>query len=238
MSNLIGKVRAAIDTYNMIEESDKIAICASGGKDSIFLLWAMSQIQKYYPKKFDLVAITIDPCFNGEQTDFSELENFCSTLNIKYVVKRTQLGDLIFKTRQESNPCSLCARMRRGMLHDLAKELGCNKIALGHNLEDCVETFFMNLLNGGNIGCFSPKTYLSRKNIHMIRPLIFCEENKITAFVERKNMPVIKSTCPANGNTQRQTTKELVTALEKQYPSLRHKIIGALQRASIDEWGK
>ena len=238
MSNLIGKVRAAVDTYSMIDDSDKIAVCVSGGKDSIFLLWSLSQLQKYYPKKFTLAAITIDPCFNGKQSDFSAVEEFCTSLNIEYKIKRTQLGDLIFKTRQECNPCSLCARMRRGMLHDMAKELNCNKIALGHNLEDCVETFFMNLLNGGKIGCFSPKTYLSRKDLHMIRPLIFCEENKIAAFVERKRLPIVESTCPANGNTQRQATKELVLTLEKQYPNLRHKIIGALQRASIDEWGK
>lgn len=238
MSNLIGKVRAAIDTYHMIDNSDKIAVCISGGKDSIFLLWTLSQLQKYYPKKFDLTAITVDPYFNGQPADFSEVENLCKKLNVAYKIKNTQLGELIFKTRQESNPCSLCARMRRGMLHDMAKELKCNKLALGHNLDDSVETFLMNLLNGGKIGCFSPKTYLSRKDIYMIRPLIFCDENKITSFVQQKNLPVVASTCPANGNTQRQATKELISALERQYPNLRHKIIGALQRACIDEWGK
>ena len=238
MHKLISKVRAAIDSYGMICDNDKIAVCVSGGKDSVFLLYALAQIKTYYPKNFELTAMTIDPCFNGLESDFSELEKMCAKLNIEYVVKRTQLGDLIFNTRKESNPCSLCARMRRGMLHDLANSLNCNKIALGHNLEDCVETFFMNLLNCGKIGCFSPVTYLSRKKLHMIRPLVFCEENKINSAVKRKNLPVVESNCPANFNSNRQTTKELIFSLEKSYPNLRRKVIGALQRAAIDEWGK
>lgn len=238
MRNLIGKVRAAIDSYEMISENDKIAVCLSGGKDSIFLLYALNQIKAYYPKKFDLTAITIDPCFNNINTDYSETEKFCAALNINYVIKRTKLGDLIFNERKEKNPCSLCARMRRGMLHDLANELSCNKIALGHNLEDCVETFFMNLFNCGTIDCFSPVTYLSRKNLHMIRPLIFCEESKIISLVKRKSLPVVESSCPANFHTNRQTAKELIINLEKSYPNLRKKIIGAIQRADISGWGK
>ena len=238
MHNLIGKVRAAIDSYEMISENDKIAVCLSGGKDSIFLLYALNQIKAYYPKKFDLAAITIDPCFNNVNADYSETEKLCAELNINYIIKRTKLGDLIFNERKEKNPCSLCARMRRGMLHDLANELNCNKIALGHNLEDCVETFFLNLLNCGTIDCFSPVTYLSRKNLHLIRPLIFCEEAKIISLIKRKNLPVVESNCPANFQTNRQTAKELIFNLEKSYPNLRKKIIGALQRADISDWGK
>ena len=240
MPNLIGKVRAAIDSYEMISENDKIAVCLSGGKDSIFLLYVLNQIKTYYPKKFNLAAnlaaITVDPCFNGTNADYSETEKLCAQLNINYLIKRTQLGNLIFNERKEKNPCSLCARMRRGMLHDLANELNCNKIALGHNLEDCVETFFMNLLNCGTIDCCSPVTYLSRKNLYMIRPLIFCEEAKINSFVKRKSLPVVESSCPANFNTNRQTTKELIFNLEKNYPNLRKKIIGALQKADIPDW--
>ena len=236
MQNLIGKVRAALDTYNMISDGDKIAVCVSGGKDSIFLLNALSQIKNYYPKNFELVVITVDPCFNNKETDFSVVEALCKKLNIKYVIKRSKLGPLIFDERQESNPCSLCARMRRGILHNLAKELKCNKIALGHNFEDVAETFLMNLFNCGNIGCFSPVTYLSRKDLYMIRPLIFCEENKIISAVERNNLPVIKSDCPANGNTARQKAKELIINLEKDYPHLRKKIVGAMQRSEIDNW--
>lgn len=238
MHNLIGKVRAAIELYDMISDNDKIAICVSGGKDSIFLLYALAQIKTYYPKKFSLIAITIDPCFNNSKTDYTKIKNLCTQLNIPYIIKRTQLGNLIFNERKEKNPCSLCARMRRGMLHNLANELNCNKIALGHNLEDCVETFFMNLLNCGTIGCFSPVTYLSRKNIYMIRPLIFCEENKISSLITRKQLPIIESICPANSQTNRYQTKQLIINLEKCYPNLRKKVIGALQRANIDNWKK
>lgn len=236
MQNLIGKVRAAIDTYNMISNGDKIAVCVSGGKDSIFLLNALSQIKNYYPQKFELTAITVDPCFNSVETDFSSVEELCKKLNIPYVIKRSKLGPLIFDERKESNPCSLCARMRRGILHNLANELDCNKIALGHNFEDVTETFLMNLFNCGNIGCFSPVTYLSRKNLYMIRPLIFCEENKIISFIQRNKLPIIKSACPANGNTARQDAKELLVNLEKNYPHLRKKIVGAIQRSGIDNW--
>ncbi|CDB24531.1 pP-loop family protein [Clostridium sp. CAG:557] len=236
MHNLIGKVRSAIDSYKMISENDKIAVCLSGGKDSVFLLYALNQIKAYYTKKFNLAAITIDPCFDNIYADYSKIEKLCAQLNINYVIKRTQLGNLIFNVRKEKNPCSLCARMRRGMLHDLANELNCNKIALGHNLEDCVETFFMNLLNCGTIDCFSPVTYLSRKDLHAIRPLIFCEESKIFSFVNRKNLPIVESRCPANFNTNRQTTKKLIFKLEKKYPNLRKKIIGALKRAKISGW--
>ncbi len=237
MSNLVGQARAAIDTYNMINNNDKIAICVSGGKDSVFLLYVLSQIQNYYPKNFELVAITVDPCFNGKETDYSEIEKLCKTLNIKYTIHRSQLGNLIFTDREEKNPCSLCSRMRKGMLNNMAKELGCNKIALGHNFEDAAETFLMNLLNCGHIGCFSPISYLSRKDIYMIRPLIFCEENKIISAVKQNKLPIIKSSCPANGNTERQNTKELLFSIEKKYPHLRKKIIGAMQRSNIDNWG-
>lgn len=236
MHNLIGKVRAAIDNYKMICENDKIAVCISGGKDSVFLLYALNQIKSYYPKNFDLFAITIDPCFNSQPTDYSEIENLCESLNIRYIIKRSQLGNLIFNERKEQNPCSLCSRMRRGMLHDLAKELCCNKIALGHNLEDCVETFFMNLFNCGTISCCSPVTYLSRKELHMIRPLIFCEESKINSFIVRKNLPIVLNDCPANFNTNRQFTKEIIFKLEKIYPNLRKKIISAMQRANVSDW--
>ncbi len=237
MHNMIGKVRAAIDSYGMISQNDRIAVCVSGGKDSVFLLFALNQIKTYYPQKFDLVAITVDPCFDNRPTDYSDIEKFCAKINVPYVIKRTHLASLIFDNRKESNPCSLCARMRRGMLHDMARELGCNKIALGHNLDDCVETFFMNLLNCGTIGCFSPVTYLSRKDIYMIRPLIFCEETKITSLVRCKNLPIVLSRCPANFNSNRQTTKNLILNLEKNYPNLRKKIVGAIERANIDAWG-
>ena len=215
-----------------LEPYQKNAIARIMDTNTNTLLWQ----QVGAGKTFEMVAITIDPCFNGRSTNYSEIKTLCSKLNIKYKVKQSRLGELIFNERKEKNPCSLCARMRRGMLHDLAKELECNKIALGHNLEDSVETFFMNLFDCGKIGCFSPVTYLSRKNLYMIRPLIFCNEAKIDAFIKQKNLPVVKSHCPANFNTNRQTTKELILKLEKKYPNLRLKIIGAISKSNIDGW--
>ena len=238
MNHLIGTVRAAIDKYKMIAENDKIAVCVSGGKDSVFLLYALNAIKRYYPIKFDIVAISVDPGFNNSQTDFSSIENLCQSLNIKYVIKRTQLATIIFDVRKEDHPCSLCAKMRRGILHNMALELGCNKIALGHNLEDATETFIMNLFDCGNIGCFAPVAYLSRKNIHMIRPLIFCNELKIKNFIAQNGLPIVQSECPVNGLTNRQKAKNLIEDLKNQYPDLNKKIIGAMQRFNVDDWGK
>ncbi len=238
MYNLVGSVRAAIDSYNMIDKNDKIAVCVSGGKDSVFLLYALAQLRAYYPKHFELIALTIDPCFNQVETDFSSIDNLCNKLKVEYIIKRSNLGELIFNIRKESNPCSLCSRIRKGMINNTAKAYGCNKIALGHNMDDAIETFLMNILNCGNISCFSPISYLSRKDIFMIRPLIFCEESKIKSFIVNHSFPIIKSTCPANGKTQRQKTKELVSYLERDYKDFKKKIIGAIQRSDISGWKK
>lgn len=238
MNHLIGTVRAAIDKYKMIAENDKIAVCVSGGKDSVFLLYALSVIKRYYPIKFDIVAISVDPGFNNTQTNFSVVENLCKELDIKYFVKRTQLATIIFDIRKEKHPCSLCARMRRGILHNMALKLNCNKIALGHSLDDATETFIMNLFDCGNIGCFAPVTYLSRKNIHMIRPLIFCNESQIKKFINQNKLPIIQSNCPVNGFTNRQKAKQLIESLKTQYPDLDKKIIGAMKRFNVDKWGE
>lgn len=238
MKNLVGKCRSALDKYNMISSGDKIAVGISGGKDSLTLLHLLNEIQRYYPKKFELLAITMDPCFLEKSTDFSEVTNYCNNLNIDHIIKKTQLYNIIFKERKETNPCSLCARMRRGLLHNIAIENGCNKVALGHNLDDAVETFFMNLLNCGQIGCFSPKSYLSRKELWLIRPLIFCNENEIRAFAENQKLPIVKSNCPVNGKTERQKTKNFVKSLEKDYCNIQKKIISAITKNDIDDWGK
>jgi tRNA(Ile)-lysidine synthase TilS/MesJ len=158
-------MRNAIDTYNMIEENDRIAVGVSGGKDSLVLLYGLSLLKKYYPKKFNIVAVTLDPCFENKDSDFSAIEDFCKKLDVEYHIKRTELYNVVFENRQEKNPCSLCARMRRGILHDMSKAHGCNKIALGHHKDDAAETVLMNLFQGGTIGCFTPVTYLSNKDI-------------------------------------------------------------------------
>lgn len=236
MDKLCSKMRAAIDKYNMIEQGDVIGVGVSGGKDSLALLCCMASIRRYYPKKFELIAITADPCNDGENTDFSEVEELCRRLDIKYIIKRTQLGDIIFKERKEKNPCSLCARMRRGILHKIAKENGCNKLALGHHGDDAVQTFMMNLFDSGSIGCFSPKSYLSNRDLWLIRPMIFLREREIRNTVNRYNLPVVKSNCPADGNTERKAMAELISELERKYPDIKAKVMGAMERGNINGW--
>lgn len=236
MQKLLSLVRAATEKYNMIENGDKIAVCVSGGKDSVALLKCLAEMRRFYPKKFELCAVTLDPCFFGENGDYSQIEDLCQMYGIPYTVKRTDLYNVIFETRKEKNPCSLCARMRRGLLHDTAKELGCNKIALGHHLDDAAETFLMNLFSGGRAECFSPVSYLSRKDLYMIRPLVFAYESDIERVVRREKLPVVKSRCPADENTHRENMKALLSDLEKTYPALRQKIINAMQAGNISKW--
>ncbi len=236
MRKLLGIVRAAVDDYNMIEDGDNIAVGVSGGKDSLMLLKALCELKRFYPKNFNITAVTLDMRFNNEDSDFSEIEKLCNGYGIPYVIKRTELAEIIFNVRKETNPCSLCARMRRGILHDTAKELSCNKIALGHHLDDAAETFMMNLLNESRIGCFSPVTYLSRKDITMIRPLIYLTEAQIEAAAERLSLPVTKSLCPANEHTERESTKLLLKSLSSEYGNVQQKIITALKKSAVDKW--
>ncbi|MFY9198657.1 MAG: tRNA 2-thiocytidine biosynthesis TtcA family protein [Acutalibacteraceae bacterium] len=236
MQQLMSYMRCAMEKYNMIDDGDKVAIGVSGGKDSIAMLVGLAQLRRFYPKKFELIAVTLDPCFNETNGDYSEISRLCEELCIPYIIKRTELAKIIFQTREEKNPCSLCARMRRGALHDIAKESGCNKIALGHHMDDAAETFMMNLLNLGQIGCFSPVSYLSRKDLYMIRPMIFASEKDVKRAINKNNLPVVKSLCPVDKKTQREDVKILLNNLEKDYPALRKKIVGALQRGEIDRW--
>jgi len=234
MQKLMSYMRSAMEQYNMIQEGDKVAVGVSGGKDSLALLTALARMRSFYPYKYSLVAISMDPCFNSQKTDYSEIETLCEKLNVPYIIRRTEIGRIIFETRNEKNPCSLCARMRRGVLHDEAKAAGCNKLALGHHMDDAAETFLMNLLNGGHIGCFSPVTYLSRKDITVIRPMIFARESDAVRVARREGLPVIKSRCPVDGTTERQEVKLLLTSLEHKYGDVRSKILGAMQRGNID----
>lgn len=236
MKKLLSLTRAAVDKYNMIEAGDKIAVGVSGGKDSLALLYALAKLRDFYPKPFSLVAITLDYQFNGVAEDYTEIEALCKELKVKYIVRRTNLWEVIFETRKEKNPCSLCAKMRRGLLHDTAVANGCNKVALGHHLDDAAETFLMNLLNGGKIGCFSPVSYLSNKKLYLIRPLIFAYEKDVAAAARRANLPVVKSRCPMDKVSNRQNMKDLLRSLEKDYPAVRKKIVGALERSHIDSW--
>ena len=238
MRKILSHTRAAVDDYRMIEDGDKIAVGVSGGKDSLMLLKSLCELSRFYTAKFTIVAITLDMRFNKENGDYSEIKKMCDEYGVEYVVRPTDLYEIIFEVRKESNPCALCARMRRGMLHETAKELGCNKIALGHHLDDAAQTFIMNLLLESRVGCFAPVTYLSRRDITMIRPLIYTREREVELAAERLNFPVVQSKCPANQNTKREDVKKLLDDLSAQYGDVPERIVGAMQRANIDRWGK
>ncbi len=236
MRKILSRTRAAVDDYKMIQDGDKIAVGVSGGKDSVMLLKALGDLKRFYPAKFEIVAITLDMRFDNQDGDFSPIQKLCDEYGIEYVIQKTDLYEIIFNIRKEECPCSLCARMRRGILHDTAKQLGCNKIALGHHLDDAAETFMMNLLIESRIGCFAPVTYLSRRDITMIRPLIYVRETAVEQAVERLDLPVIESKCPANEKTKREDAKILLQKLSDEYGDVPERIIGAMQRASIDRW--
>lgn len=237
MKKILSHVRSACNKYNMIQSNDRIAVGVSGGKDSLVLLAALAKMRNFSDIPFDVVAVTADPCFNGIDCDYSAIEQLCKSLGVEYLIKRTRLWDVVFNERAEKNPCSLCSKMRRGILHNLCIEAGCNKIALGHHLDDAVETFFINLLMGARVGCFSPVSYLSNKNLYLIRPLVLTFESDVAAAAERNSLPVIKSLCPADKCSVRHEMKEQIRQLEALYPALRKKIITAMQAGSIDGWG-
>ncbi len=229
---LLSYVRRAVDDYEMIADGDRICVGISGGKDSLALLAGLANLRHFYPKKFELVALTVDMGFDG--VDFSAIEQLCRELNVPYHVKKTEIAQIIFEIRKEKNPCSLCAKMRRGVLHSTAKELGCNKIAFGHHFDDVVETFMLNLFHEGRIGCFQPVTYLSRADITLIRPLIYMPEKDVRYFANREKLPVVNSPCPADGHTEREEMKKLLDTLERQHKGLRHRIFGAISRGEVD----
>ena len=232
IKRVLSYTRRALDDYNMIEPGDKIAVGVSAGKDSLTLLCAMAELRRFYPVPFELIAITIDMGFEG--ADFSPIQQLCDQLEVPYHVIPTQISSIIFDVRKEKNPCSLCAKMRRGALHNAAKDLGCNTVALGHHFDDAVETFMLNLFFEGRIGCFSPVTYLSRVDLKMIRPMLYMPEKDVRYFASKASLPVIKSPCPADGNTQREEMKQLLKDLDRKHDGLRYRIFGAMQRGEID----
>ena len=234
MQHLMGLVRRCVDDYQMIEAGDKIAVGVSGGKDSLALLALMAGLQKYYPKPFELAAITIDM---GMGMDFGPVEEYCKSLGVPYTCVRTEIGPIIFDVRKEKNPCSMCAKMRRGALNDALKKLGFNKIALGHHYDDAVETFLLSLFYEGRLSCFQPVTYLSRMDVTQIRPMLYIGEKAVESFSRRQSLPVVENRCPADKSTKRQEVKDLLADLQKQYPDLKTKIFGAMQRLPLPEWG-
>ena len=232
IKRVLSYVRRGVDDYNMIEDGDKIAVGVSAGKDSLALLCAMADLRRFYPNKFELCAITVDMGF--EDADFSPIKELCDKLEVEYHIVPTQISKVIFDVRKEKNPCSLCAKMRRGALYGYAREIGFNKVALGHHFDDVVETFMLNLFFEGRLGCFQPVTYLSNTQITLIRPMIYMPEKDVRYFASKAELPVIKSSCPADGNTEREEMKKLLASLEKQNKGLRYRIFGAIQRGEID----
>ncbi len=234
MKKILSYTRRAVDDYNMIEYGDKIAVGVSGGKDSMALMLALNSLKRFYPKKFDIVAISLSLGF--EEMDFSPLERLAEKENINLVIEKTQISEIVFDVRKEPNPCSLCAKMRRGALHDAAIKNGCNKVALGHHFDDVIETFFLCLFNEARINCFSPVTYLDRKQITMIRPFIYLPEKEIKYFVSKNDIPILHNPCPADGNTKRQYMKDLIRGLEKENKGLYERIFHAIKESEIQGW--
>lgn len=236
LQHLLSYTRRALDDYQMIEDGDKIAIGVSGGKDSLTLLYALSGIKRFYPKKFELEAITVNMGYN--EMDFSAVAALCKDLGINYTVVDTQIADIVFEHRKESNPCSLCAKMRKGAFNTKAKELGCNKEAYAHHYDDVIETMMMSLIYEGRFHCFSPVTYLSNSDITLIRPLIYVEERDIKGFRNAYQLPVVKNPCPVDGYTKREYVKQLIKTLGQESPGLRERLFHAIQTSGVDGWKK
>lgn len=234
LQKLLSYVRRAVEDYNMIEQGDKIAVGISGGKDSICLLLALKNLQRFYTKQFELEAITVS--LGLPNANYDDIQRFCDEIGVNYTVVNTDIGQIIFEERKEKNPCSLCAKMRKGALNDMAEQLNCNKVALGHNKDDIVETFFMSLFYEGRIHCFSPVSFLDRKQIYSIRPLMYVPEPEIKGFIQKNGISIVKNPCIADGNTKRQETKQLLYSLSKDYKNLQEKVFGAIQRSDIKGW--
>ncbi|MCB6365190.1 tRNA 2-thiocytidine(32) synthetase TtcA [Intestinibacillus massiliensis] len=234
MQKLLSSVRRAVDHYHMISENDRIAVGVSGGKDSLTLLMALANLRRFYPVPFEVAAITLEMGYDG--MDFSPVQDLCDGLGVEYIRIPTQIKQIIFDVRQEANPCSLCAKMRRGALHEAALAAGCHKVALGHHFDDAVETYLLSLFYEGRISCFKPVTWLDRRDITLIRPLLYTSEQDIRNFARRQALPVVHNPCPADGNTKRQEVKELLQSLEQSMPGVRERIFGAMQRYPLPGW--
>jgi len=228
MKKILACMRKAVSDYNMIQKGDKIAVGVSGGKDSLTLLLVLNRLREFLPESFEVTAVCLTLGFDNE--DISPLENLCKEKGIPFIKKETLIGKIIFDVRNEKNPCSLCANLRRGALHNTAVELGCNKVALGHHLDDVIETFFLSLLYEGRINTFEPVTYLSRKNLHLIRPLVYMPEFEIKSFIRKNNIQIVENPCPANCKTSRQFVKDLIQNLCTKDPIIKTRVFGAIKR--------
>ncbi len=234
LQQMLSLVRQAVDDYNMIEDGDCIAVGVSGGKDSLAMLYALHHLQQFYPRQFTLHAVTVDLGF--DTPGLEKIVSLCENLNIKYTIARTQIAQIVFEEKKEHNPCSLCARMRKGALNDTMKELGCNKVAYAHHKDDVVETMLMSLIYEGRIHTFSPTTCLERTGLTLIRPMIYMEEADIKGFINKYNVPVVKTPCPMDGNTRREYIKNLLKQLNKENPGIKKRIFTAIKNSNMKGW--
>lgn len=234
MQKLYSYLRRAIDDYDMIQDGDKIAIGISGGKDSLTLLHGLKGLMRFYPKKFDIVAITVDLGWNN--LDLSRIKALCEELDVEYYIEKTDIAQVVFDERKETNPCSLCAKMRKGALNEAIKKLGCNKVAYAHHRDDVVETMLLSLMYEGRFHCFAPVTYLDRMDVTVIRPLIYVHEADVIGFVKRYDVPVVKSPCPADGNTKREYAHEVLQDMIKVNPGVKNRMFTAIVDSNIKGW--
>lgn len=236
MQHILSTVRQAVDKYGMIEENDTVAVGLSGGKDSIALLASLDRLKSFYPKKFSVVGISVDMGFDDAGDIFAPVREFCAEHEIPYHIEKTKIKDIVFDVRREKNPCSLCAKLRRGALVSCSKELGAGKLALGHHLDDAAETFMLTLVNESRIGCYSPVTVYEDTAVTVIRPLIYTREADIRSLVKKENLPVVKSPCPEDGNTDRAEIKNVIRELEINHRGLKKRIITAMEKRGLDGW--
>ena len=236
MQEISGYLRRAIDDFEMIRTGEKIAVALSGGKDSMLMLHGLKHLSRYHPAGFSMVAIFIDAGF--DHINIEEMRRTCDALEIPLIIRSTDIASLVFDIRKESNPCALCAKMRRGAIHDAAIEAGCRTIALGHHRDDAVETLVMNLIYEGRIGCFQPVTYLDRKDVRAIRPMIYLTERQIENTVARLHLPIVKNPCPMDHASSRKETKDLLKEAEVRFPGLSEKLFGAIARSDLPGWKK
>lgn len=234
MQSLLSLFRSCADDYQMIAENDRIAVGLSGGKDSLVLLTLLAEMRRFYPNKYDLLALTVDLGF--PDMDFSPLSEFCEMLNVPFEIIPTEISKIVFDYREEKNPCSMCAKMRRGALCKAVTERGIPKIALGHHYDDAVETFMMSLIYEGRISCFQPVTYLDRAGVTQIRPMLYIPEKMISHFAERENLPVVRNRCPVDKRTKREEIKNLVFELTGRYPGFKSHVFEGMQKLPLPEW--
>ena len=234
LQQLLSYTRKAVDEYQMIEEGDHIAVGISGGKDSLTLLYALHGLKRFYPKKFELSAITVD--LGYEEFHLESIQELCDRLEVPYKIVRTDIAHILFEERKEFNPCSLCAKMRKGALNDAVREMGCNKVAYAHHKDDVIETMLLSLIFEGRFYSFSPKTYLDRMDLTVIRPMMFVDEMDVIGFKNKYDLPVVKSKCPVDGHTKRQYAKELVKRLNQEHQGAKERMFTAILNGKISGW--